>query len=168
MTLAALSAFTSAQAAIRPDKVHVADSKKTQNYVKDGLIVGGDRAIDDVVVRDIRRAANAGYERIVIDLQGNQGGETAAIPRPPYYQVAVTPDEKRLVFTVWGHPKLNFDAPKVLKSFKKSPVVASVELLPRVENDSWTFVIGLKSDKPVEVFELTQPVRIIVDVKNSK
>ena len=100
-----------ALAELRPDKVHVADAKKNLSYIRDGLFVGGDKAIDDVVVKDIRRAANpGGFERVVIDLQGTKNGEPAAIPRPPYYQVAVTPDEKRIVFTIWGKPKLGFDS----------------------------------------------------------
>jgi hypothetical protein len=160
-------AAVSAHAALKPEKVHTSDARKTEAYIKDGLFVGGDRAIDDVVVRDIRRASNGQYERVVIDLQGTQGGDSAAIPRPPYYHVAVNPDEKRLVFTLWGHPKLAFDSKKVVAGFKQSGIVSHVELLPRVDDDSWTFVIGLKSDKPVEVFELTNPVRVIVDIKGT-
>jgi len=155
-------------AALDPQSVHVAESKKTEAYVRDGLFTGGDRAIDDVTVKDIRRAANPGFERIVIDLEGNQNGEPAAIPRPPYFHVAVTPDEKRLVFTLWGKPKVAFDSKKVLAAFKKSPIIESVEFLPKVEDDSWTFVMSLKADRPVEVFELRDPVRIIVDVRTQK
>lgn len=156
-----------ARAALRPDKIHVADAKKTQAYVRDGLIVGGDAAIDDVTVRDIRRAANREFERIVIDLEGTLAGEPAAIQRPPYYHVAVTPDERRLVLTLWGRPKLVFDSGRVVKAFKKSSVIGSVELLPRLDDESWTFVLGLKAGSPVEVFELSNPVRIIVDIKSS-
>lgn len=152
-------------AALKPEKIHLADARKTKFYLKDGLVVGGDRAINDVVVKDIRRALNPGFERIVIDLSGNKNGESVAIPRPPYFQVAVTPDEKRLTFTVWGKPKLAFDAKKILQAFKKSPVVSSVELYPRVEDESWTFVMAIKGGKPVEVFELSNPVRVIVDVR---
>ncbi len=155
-----------ADAAFQPGTVHVADSKKTQFYVLDGLIVGGDRTVEDVVVRDIRRAANAGYERLVIDLEGNKNGESIALQRPPYFQVAVTPDEKRLVFTIWGHPKLGFDSRKVQAAFRKSSLVSKVDLLPRVEEDLWTFSVELKGGSPVEVFELANPIRIIVDIRS--
>lgn len=158
----------SAWAVIQSDKVHVADGKKTQVYIKDGLFVGGDRAIDDVIVKDIRRAANPGYDRIVIDLEGNRQGEPSAVERPPYYQVAVSPEEKRLVFTVWGSPKLQFDSKKVVAAFKKSTVIEKVELFPRLEDDSWTFSMNLRAGTPVEVFELSNPIRIIVDVKTPK
>jgi hypothetical protein len=162
-----LSAFltATAQAELRPDRVHVADSKKNQSYIHDGLITGGDKAIDEVVVKDIRRAANAGYERIVIDLEGTKNGEPAAIQRPPFYQVSVTPDEKRIVFTIWGKPRLSFDSRRVVNAFKKSAVIENVELLPRIEENTWSFVFQLRGDNPVEVFELSNPVRIIMDVK---
>ena len=154
-----------ARAELRPDKVHVADSKKNQSYIRDGLITGGDKAIDEVVVKDIRRAANPGYERIVIDLEGTHDGEAAAIPRPPFYQISVTPDEKRIVVTIWGKPRLAFDSKRVVASFKKSSVIQDVQLMPRVEENTWSFVFGMKGDSPVEVFELTNPVRIIMDIK---
>jgi hypothetical protein len=153
---------------LKPDKVHVSDTKKDNYYIHDGLFVGGDRAIDEVAITDIRRANSAKFERVVIDLEGTQMGEPSAIPRPPFYQVAVSPDEKRLVVTVWGKPRLEFDAKKAVASFAKSANFSSVSLLPKVEEDSWTFVMNLKSDRPVEVFELTHPVRVIVDVQNSR
>ena len=152
-------------AGLTSDKIHVVEPRKNQAYIKDGVFIGGDRAIDDVVVKDIRRAANPGFERMVIDLEGNKNGEPAAISRPPYYQIAVSPEEKRLIFTVWGRPKLQFNARKVLGAFKKSPIIQKIELLPRLEDNSWTFTIDLKSGTPVEVFELSDPIRIIVDIR---
>ena len=124
--------LTAAYGEIRPEKVFVADAKKTQSYVQDGLIVGGDKAIDDVLVKDIRRAMNPGFERIVIDLEGNQNGESVQIQRPPYFQFAVSPDERRLTATLWGHPKLGFASKKVIAAFKRSSVIKNVVLLPRL------------------------------------
>ena len=151
---------------LRPEKVFVADSQKTKFYVPDGLIVGGDEAIDDVVVLDIRHSRNQGFERIVIDLEGNRSGEPAAIQRPPYYQVEVSQVMKRLVFTIWGKPKLAFDAAKVKAAFRKSKAVKRVQLLPILEKDRWMFVVHLASGQPVEIFELNHPVRIIADVRS--
>jgi hypothetical protein len=39
--------------------------------------------------------------------------------------------------------------------------------VPKVEADVWTFALNLKAAALVEVFELTQPTRIILDVKRS-
>src|SRR4051794_39293047 len=158
-----------ARAELKPDKVFVAEGKKSKFYIKDGLITGGARSATDAVVKDIRRATNPeGFERIVIDLEGSQGGEPLAISRPPYYQLAVTPDERRLVFSVWGNPKLGFDTQRVLAEFKKSKVVSKIALFPRVEENLWTFSLELKAGSPVEVFELSEPVRIIVDIRTPR
>ena len=165
---ALLLVSASALADLRPEKVYIAENRKTQTYIKDGLIVGGDQAIQDVVVKDIRRAKNPLFERIVVDLEGNQAGEPSAIQRPPYYQVAVTPDEKRLVFTVYGKPKLSLDAKKVNSEFKHSEWVQGIQLYPKIEKDSWTFALDMKSGQAVEVFELADPVRVIIDIRNSK
>jgi len=161
MTLLGQQAF----ADLKPDHVHLAQGRKAGNYVADGLVTGGDQAINDVVVKDIRRAVNPGFERIVIDLEGTRGGEEATIARPPYYQVSINPDESRLVVTIWGKPRLEFHSKKVIAEMKKSSVVQSLDLLPPMDGDSWTFTANLKSKRPVEVFELTHPVRIIMDIK---
>ena len=158
----------SPRAEIRPDRVHAAVNKQLRAYIHDGLITGGDRMIDQVIVKDIRRSTNSKYDRIVMDLIGTQKGEPAAIKRPPYYQIAVTPDERRIIFTLWGNPKLDFDPKKILASFKHSSVIQNIVLLPRLEDQLWTFVIELKSDSPVEVFELSNPVRVIVDIKHKQ
>ncbi len=167
LALLVAGAVPAAQAALKPDAVRTADARKTNAYLSDGLVVGGDRAIDEVIIKDIRRAANAGFERVVIDLDATRFGEPMAVKRPPYFQASVTGDEQRVVFTIWGKPKLSFDAQKVQAAFRKSANLQKVELLPRLDDDSWTFVLGLKPHQSVEVFELSQPARIIVDIRSS-
>jgi hypothetical protein len=155
-------------AEIRPEKIRVANSTKNLSYLRDGLITGGDGQMDDVTIKEIRWASNRGFERIVIDLEGNRNGEPVAIQRPPYYQVAVNPDEKRLIFSVSGKTKLNFDPKKVISAFKRSSLIQRVVLLPPLEGVPWTFVFELKEEAPVEVFELAQPVRVILDIQQKK
>lgn len=155
----------SVRAELVPDHVHLADGKKTGTYFRDGLVTGGDQAVDEVVVKDIRRAVNPGFERIVVDLEGTRNGEPVAIARPPYYQVSVNPDENRVEVSVWGKPRLTFNSKKVSHSFLKSTVVKGVSLLPPLDPEVWTFVAELKGAHSVEVFELSNPVRIILDIK---
>jgi hypothetical protein len=151
---------------LQAEKVVQVQAKKTGQYLRDGMFVGGDRSIDDVVVMEIRYASNpAGYERIVLDLEANRSGEPTAISRPPYYQVSASPELKRIEISVFGKPKLGFDPKKVHRAFKKSSLIERVELLPPVERDRWTFVLNLAQDASVEVFELGNPVRVIVDLK---
>lgn len=161
-----VSTFASAE--LRPEKVFVAENRKSQTYIKDGLIVGGDQSIKDVVIRDIRRAKNPLFERIVVDIEGNLAGEPAAISRPPFYQVAVNPEEKRMIFSVFGKTKVALNANKVQGAFKKSAWIQGIQLYPQVDQDSWTFALEMKSGQAVEVFELSDPVRIIIDIRNTK
>jgi len=148
-------------------RVFQATGKKNQRYLTDGVVVGGDSAIQSVRIKEIRRASNPqGFERIVIDLEASRAdGEPTALERAPYYQVSINPEERRLIYTLWGKPQLDFQAAKVVAAFKKSPVVQSVEFLPLVHGDQWTFVLNLKSGRPVEVFDLSGPARIITDIR---
>jgi hypothetical protein len=159
---------TATRAEIRPEKIHLSDNKKTQNYLADGLIMGGDRAISGILVKDIRRALNPGYERVVLDLQGLENGEPSELPRAPYFQLAVNAEENRMVMTLWGQPKLGFNSKKVISAFKSSKIIKNVVLLPRIEDDSWTFVFEVAPHANVEVFELNKPVRLILDIQAKK
>ena len=70
-----------------------------------------------------------------------------------------------MLVTIWGHPKLAFDAKKVSSLFKSSSTISSIEMLPKIEQDSWTFALQIKPGESVEVFELSDPVRIIIDTR---
>lgn len=152
-------------------KVYTANSEITNAYIQDGLIAGGDRVISDVIVLDVRhslkKAASGGLtsERMVLDLEGNQNGDPSAIGRPPYYQVAVQKNLRRLEITIFGSPKLAFDAKQIRKRFMKSRLLKNAELLPLVEKDRWTFVLNSTKPLEVEVFELSNPVRVVVDMR---
>ena len=160
--------FLTALADLKPEKIHTAEGKKTGFYIQDGLITGGDKTILESVVKDIRRGPNSGFERVVIELAGNVGGEEKSIERPPYYQVAVSPEENRLIFTLWGNPKVDFDSQKIMNRFKSNAVIQSLSLFPKIEKENWTFVFDMKPGHSVEVFELSNPARVILDIKTKK
>lgn len=149
---------STAVAALEPNQVREALPKKTESYLKEGVISGGDREVKAGLVKNLRRAVNGGFERIVIDLDAE---------RAPYYQAAVEPAQRRILITLFGNPRVGLNAKKIAEDFKKSPLVSQVELLPKVEEDAWTFALHLRTAVPVEVFELTSPTRIIFDLKNS-
>ncbi|MEN9723303.1 MAG: hypothetical protein RJB38_1289 [Pseudomonadota bacterium] len=163
---AVLTVPAMAWASLEPSRFFQADGKKNERYLSDGVVVGGDPVVRSVRVKEIRRAANPKFERIVIDLEASRAdGEVTALARAPHYQVAINPEEKRVIYTIWGSPQLDFDAAKVVSSMKKSPLIQGVELLPVVHQDQWTFVLHLRSGAPIEVFDLTEPARIITDIR---
>lgn len=165
----ALAFFPSAaRSDLRPDRFHVTQARKTNDYIRDGVFSGGERSVEDVEVRDIRHAGNRGFERIVVDLGENREGAAAPLVRAPYYQVAVNPDEKRLVISIWGRPRPIFNVRRVKASFRKSRWVRRLVLLPPVDPDVWTFVAEMRANRPVEVFELSHPARIIVDIRATR
>lgn len=152
-----LALFVSnASAALDSSQIREALPKKTESYLKEGLVAGGDREVRAGVVKDVRRATNGGFERIVVDIDAEKA---------PYYQAAIDSAQRRILVTVFGSPKLAIDAKKIVDQFRKSPLVARVEFFPIVEEDAWTFALHLRAAVPVEVFELSAPTRIIFDLK---
>ncbi len=159
------SAFQSL-AQVDTEAFHQALKLKKNLYYQDGTVTGGDRNSSDFRVSQIRIAPNpAGYDRMVIDLAGNVSGDKSALARPPYYQVELDSVLKLVHVTLYGKPKLEFSTQATAKAVKKTHHLTSVELLPLVEQDRWTFTLHTRPKVKIEVFELTEPARIIVDFK---
>jgi hypothetical protein len=139
---------------------------KKDFYVSDVSITGGDRNSSDFSISNVRIANNpAGYDRIVVDLSGNQNGKKSKLDRPPFYLVQVDSEHKRLLVTLYGKPKLDFSTQTAIQSVKKAKFISEIEFTPITEQDRWTWGIHTKSTAKAEIFELTEPARIIIDVK---
>lgn len=151
----------------QPEKIHISDIRKTNVYYKEGLIVGGDQLMDQVLVTGVRHYEHKEFERITVELSGTHQGTVAAIPRPPYYQVALDPIQKRMVLTLFGKPiTLQFKKDLFLESVqKKSKTIQAASLFPVLEKDRWSASFELKKVSKVEVFELKNPTRIVIDIQ---
>ncbi len=151
-------------------KIYTAAFQKNKEYVSEGLIIGGRHTIDGIKIKNIRRAPNDSFERVVIDLESTQPGEI--LSHPPYYQLAMIPEERQLVMTIWGHAQLEFNPKIIPQKFQKSPVIQKIDFIPPLEpeNQPWTFVLNLRGPAAIEVFELTesQPIRIIIDIQKKQ
>lgn len=152
----------------QPSSVQVATDRKNALYQDRGLIVGGDQAVDRVVILDIRHAKKPEFERVVLDLEGTLQGESSALDRAPYFQVEVSPEQSRMVMTLLGSPRLALDPGRLdalQKEFKKSAIFSGIEVYPVLEKDRWRVQFNLKRKASLEVFELSNPARIVLDIK---
>lgn len=138
---------------------------KTNAYKTEGFFAGGQRSVTAVKLKDVRHSSNKGsFERIVFDLEPMVEDTV----KMPFFQVQLSPDEGRMVLSIWADVQYDFNAKKTEKLFSKSPHFKKMNIVPRVEDGLATveFLINTaKNKKPkVEVFQLAQPPRIIIDV----
>jgi len=163
---AILPFFSNAHAQFDDLKFKQALKLKKDFYISEGAITGGDRTSSDFTVTNVRIANNpAGFDRIVIDLAGNELGKKTKLDRPPFFLVEADQTNKRFLVTVYGKSKLDFSAISSIQAAKKSKSIREIEFVPLTEQDRWTWVINTKSIAKAEVFELTEPARIIIDIK---
>ena len=159
--------FSGAQAFAQFDEAGFRQALKVKKdiYISEGAYSGGDRASSDFRVTQVRMAPNpAGYDRVVIDLSGNEGGQKSNLSHPPFYLVEVN-SPKKINITLYGKPKLDFSTQSVIQAAKKTKTISRVEFIPLVNADQWTWGIDTQVPVKVEVFELTDPARIIIDLK---
>ncbi len=171
LSLTALICISAAQvdtahAQVDTQNFHSALKLKKGVYRSTGVITGGHRDSSDFRIQTIRIAENPeGYTRIVMELYGNRDGEKSTLQYPPYFQVQILSDLNQARITLYGKPKLEFSTTAAMQSSKKTKAIKNIEFLPLVENDRWTWTINTKSKIQAEVFELSSPARIIVDLK---
>lgn len=168
LSLLLLSAFISPFAHAQFDDLKFKQALKVKKdfYLSEGAFTGGDRTSGDFTVSNVRVAANpAGYDRVVIDIAGNHQGEKSPLNRPPFYLVEMDPSDQRVIVTLYGKPKLDFSTMASNQSAKKAKVIDELEFTPLANKDRWTWAIHTRQVAKAEVFELTQPARIIIDLK---
>ena len=132
---------------------------KKNAYLSEGSFSGGDGANTDFHITQIRVAANpAGYDRVVIEVKPENG-------RPPFYMVENDPSNKRVQVTLYGQPKLDFSSQTAIQQARKTKHITKLEFVTLLGSDRFTMVIKTQAAVKTEVFELTQPSRIIIDLK---
>jgi hypothetical protein len=139
---------------------------KKNAYTSEGTITGGSRETSDFRVSQIRVAANpAGYDRIVLEIEGNEGGEKSALSSPPFYLVENDPSNKLVIVTLYGKAKLDFSRQMAMQQARKAKLISKLDFLAEVSEDRWTWTIHTQVPVRAEVFELSSPARIIIDLK---
>lgn len=156
---ALLLSFQNANAQFDENGFKQALKVKKNAYLAEGSFSGGDGANTDFHVSQVRVAANpAGYDRLVIELKPEAG-------RPPFYMVENDPSNKRVQVTLYGKAKLDFSSQTAIQQAKKTKHISRLEFLPLLGSDRFTFVIKTQVAVKTEVFELSTPSRIIIDLK---
>jgi len=127
-------------------------------YLKEGSFSGGDRLSSNATITNVRVAANPeGYDRIVVDF--------SKLERPPFFLVQNDPHAHRVVTTLYGKVKAEFSTQSAIQAAKKTKSIKKIEFLPVVETDRMVFSVEVQGSVKTEVFELTGPARIIIDLK---
>ena len=143
-------------------------SEKDTPFWKEGLITGGNSSVNQAIIKSIRYSTHPHSERMVIELSSTRNGELSPIAQLPLYQFLIDPKLNRLSLTLWGSPKLHFDPKKLHEMTRKSALLSRVQLLPKLEEELWTFGLNMKKPVEIRVFELDSPMRIIIDIKSIK
>jgi hypothetical protein len=166
LTLVSMICGFSAHAQFDESAFRQALNVKKEIYRAEGAFSGGDRNSSDFRVTQVRVAANpAGYDRVVIDFSGNAMGEKSGLSRPPFYMVEIDGSNHKVNVTVYGKPKLDFSTQTAIQSARKTKTISKLNFVPLVNTDRWTWSIETQSAVKAEVFELTNPARIIIDLK---
>ncbi len=166
----------SLQAEIRPEKVRIADlqdrgKNNKDAFIREGLVTGGDSAVGEFTLELVRWGVpftgKDRTERVVFVLKNvAHQGKSLTVQRPPFFQVSVSAEQRRIVMTFKGKPRLDFDVKKTSSALvTKQSAFKKVHFFPVLEEKSWTLAFDLKAGYAVKVSELSNPVRVILDVK---
>lgn len=160
--LIGLLAYEISFAAVSPIR---AEFKKTNRYMKAGVLVGGE-SNRDLVLSDVRRtfSAKQSLERIIFEMESLKG----KVERVGYFHLAFEPDLNRIVIDLTGVAASKHSLDELTRKLEKSPFVSKASITLDPEDRSATVEIKLKgSGYNVEAFELKKPNesgRMVLDI----
>jgi len=140
--------------------LYPAEKTKKNRYFNSAVIKGGEFTQGLVRLGAIRRGLNSkGFERVVLDFDS---GSTKA-RRASYFQVSIKP--KIIVISLKGVDSMTLEADQLKEEFRKSRFVDSIEIFPAFKALEVDIQLRLRRALPVEVFELADPGRLVLDLK---
>ena len=139
--------------------------KKVGSYISKGTFVGG-RVSRGFTLLNVRRSFSKKkrMERVILDI-GNLKGKPS-MGEVSYYHVAVEPS--RVSIDLSQVARSGVDQQKMLRIFKKSPLVKRSEITYDPEDRTTSLVLKFKRPTMVEVFHVASPDtpgRIVLDMK---
>ena len=140
-------------------------SSHESSYKSVGYFVGGNPS-SDLDIRRVRWHKHVGFERVVFDCYRYDG----VLGRKTYVLSSDTGEyeigkEKKNALEIDGEIKGYRSFSAILPSFDKSKLIRSIELLNE-DNGAYLFTIHLKKSTPYKVFTLSNPARIVIDLKD--
>ena len=119
----------------------------------------GGRITDGLDMKNIRLGKDETHTRLVFDSYNTQGSSNFS----GHYTFTYDPKYQRIVAIIHGYRK--FSALKDTKvRYYTNSIVQSVSLNPYKDDSAFKFTIQLKQDAQVNIFELKEPGRIVVDI----
>ncbi len=137
---------------------------KKKIYISQGSFTAGSSETKRAILTEIKVAKNPeGYVRWVLTSVDNVAGETGPLSIPPYTVVENRYDERKTIVTLFGNLTLKSKIEDAVTQAKKTGLFEDIDLLPVLEKDRWTFTIRHKKQLKLEVFQLSNPARVVLD-----
>jgi len=102
--------------------------------------------------------------RIVFDSYAQTGSKVAA---SGHYSYTYVPSEHRIILIVNGYRKFSALGSERMRTFSTSSIVKKVYLDKMMDDSAFKCIIDLRSDANVNVFDIKEPGRIVVDITPS-
>lgn len=150
-----------ASANISATEVHTAVIGSSSNFIKNGTFRGGDSLANPVALSGVRWAQQKGFERVVIDLEGD--GRNWEDRVPPYFQIGV--DETNVDVNIRGISQQKLNKASLSYVIRKSALIRNIYVAPDIQGDLASIRFNLKNRAEVKSFYLVRPPRIILDIR---
>lgn len=142
-------------------------SKKTNEYMEEGVITGGE-AIRGSILMDLQRiySAKSKMDRVVIDIGAMSPGES--LREMGYFHVSVEKKPARIVIDLPHVKALGKSLEDFHKAFYTSPFIDKYRLIANPVDSSMQILLELRRPVSVEVFQVLtsgKNPRLVLDLK---
>ena len=127
---------------------------------------GGTKAAD-LDLGEIRFGQEGDTERLVLDSYRHTLSSGAKAKASGIYQISYIPYEHRMVGKITGYHHFSALLSKGFKKFAESNYIEKIKLLAHSAPDTYTFEILFKKEVTPTIFDLQNPARIVIDLKEA-
>ncbi|MFW5785237.1 MAG: hypothetical protein ACOCW1_03535 [Chitinispirillaceae bacterium] len=138
--------------------------EKTGTYKTTADSVQGGKFTDGKDLRNIRWGVNEGFERIVLDIHyGSSYKKGPPAEVPCRYKVKYEYYPFRFTVEMSGIRAVNAE----FGPLEKSTLVRETYRIPYLDDSGMKFAVSLKKPVEYEIFELHDPARIVLDIRQN-
>lgn len=138
---------------------------KTNRYLSEmGAVEGGESA-DGCDLRNIRWGKQPGFERVVLDIdQGAYQEKGLPVQVPCYFKIKYEFYPYRFTVLLSGIRARNAK----YQQFTGSGLIQGTYLIPYLDDAGIMFAVALKKPVEYEIFEMHNPGRIVIDLRENR
>jgi len=143
-----------------PEPILIEETRPLLSTTKTRQVFRGGITSSKLDIKTIRSSQNDIRTRLVFDTYASNTKATQS----GKYLFTYIPSKKQIDAAIFGYSKFSALTTQKMRTFPQDSIIKSITIGKQLESSGYTFNISLKKNATINIFELKEPARIVVDI----